>query len=238
MNISSLLTEAKRSAQPPLFPGESKRCYPAIEAAPRSHLPVLFFLSSSRDTSLDLIEMNSLLGVCQSCFLTSWSRKSGSAVTSLTVCRKEMKIFERSLWSLAPGGEPWSLLKPKQWQGKNVERTQGLGSGRGCPERLWSLLPWRYPKALWTQCWIMCSTGLCSSRKVGPDDLQWFLPASLILWFYDTQHCWQIFWLPCFIQFGFHFLFFTHFLQCCKRKLTWVKTHLALKFLLSMASDS
>lgn len=49
----SLLTayRGERAAQPPPFPAESKRCYPAIEAAPRSHLPVFFSLLLQRHLS-------------------------------------------------------------------------------------------------------------------------------------------------------------------------------------------
>lgn len=49
----SLLTAytGKRAAQPAPFSGESKRCYPAIEAAPCSHPSVLFSLLLQRHLS-------------------------------------------------------------------------------------------------------------------------------------------------------------------------------------------
>ena len=57
---------------------------------------------------------------------------------------------------------------------------------KGCPERLWSLPPWRHSKAIWTWSWAPGSWWSCLSRRVGPDDLQGSLPNSAILWFCNS----------------------------------------------------
>ena len=41
-----------------------------------------------------------------------------------------------------------------------------LNTGTGCPKRLWSLCPWRYPKDAWTQSWATGSRWPCWSREL------------------------------------------------------------------------
>jgi len=57
-------------------------------------------------------------------------------------------------------------------------------NGTGCPERLWSLLLWRYSKAA---CTLSCAT--YRREPVLAGDWAWWsqssLPISVILWFYD-----------------------------------------------------
>jgi len=60
-------------------------------------------------------------------------------------------------------------------------------TGTGCPERLWSLLLWRYSKPTWTRSYAACSGWPCFSRGVGPDDPQRSLPTPNILWFCDHR---------------------------------------------------
>lgn len=61
-----------------------------------------------------------------------------------------------------------------------------LNTSRGYPQRLWSLQPLRYSKAVRTWSWVTISSWPCLSRRVGPDGLQRSLPASTILWFWDS----------------------------------------------------
>ena len=57
-------------------------------------------------------------------------------------------------------------------------RTSSLWGWRstGCPERLWSLLLWRYSKPTWTWSCAAWSRWPCFGRGVGLDDLQRSLP--------------------------------------------------------------
>lgn len=56
-------------------------------------------------------------------------------------------------------------------------------------------------KGIWTWCWASCSKWPFLTREVGPDDLQWSLQASCILWFCEKNR--QI--LTCFPL--FHLLY-------------------------------
>lgn len=51
------------------------------------------------------------------------------------------------------------------------------------PWRMWSLPPWKYPKAIWTQSSVTCSRWSCLSKKAGPDNFQRSFPTSASLWF-------------------------------------------------------
>lgn len=72
------------------------------------------------------------------------------------------------------------------WEDKSLLWGWQITEG-GCPERLWSLLPWRYSKAVQTQSWVMCLTWSCLSREFRLDDIKKFLPTSTILWFPSTK---------------------------------------------------
>lgn len=37
-------------------------------------------------------------------------------------------------------------------------------TGKGCPQRLWSLHPWAYSKPSWTQSWTTCCSWSCSEQ--------------------------------------------------------------------------
>lgn len=49
---------------------------------------------------------------------------------------------------------------------------EGVNTGTGYPENLWSFFPWRYSKAIWIKSLVMCSRELCLSREIWLDDLQ------------------------------------------------------------------
>ena len=75
------------------------------------------------------------------------------------------------------GGSPWT-------SGNTFSLWGWPSIGTGCPERLWSLCPWRYSEVVCTWSWATGSRWLCLSRGIGPDDLWRPLPTStvLILW--------------------------------------------------------
>lgn len=50
-----------------------------------------------------------------------------------------------------------------------------------CPERLWSLYPWRYSKSIWMWPQATCLADLAMSSKVGPEYLHRPLPRSVVL---------------------------------------------------------
>ena len=59
-----------------------------------------------------------------------------------------------------------------------------LRNGTGCSERLWSVHPWRYSKAVWTQFWATGSrVALLEQGVLDQMTLQKSLPTSTILWF-------------------------------------------------------
>ena len=75
------------------------------------------------------------------------------------------------------------------WTSGSTSLLRGwLSPGTGCPERLWSLSPWRYWKAVWTWSWATGSRQPCSIWEAGADDLQRAFPTSVILWYNDTLH--------------------------------------------------
>ena len=69
------------------------------------------------------------------------------------------------------------------------------------PERLWSLLLWRYSNPAWMRSCAACSGWTCFGRGVGLDDLQRSLPTPTILWFFVSvwfedwfsgMWCWRL----------------------------------------------
>lgn len=65
----------------------------------------------------------------------------------------------------------------------------GLYQFTGCPERLGSLILWRYSKPTWVKSCTTWSRWTCSSRAVWLGGLQRSLPTPAILWFCDlAQH--------------------------------------------------
>ena len=56
----------------------------------------------------------------------------------------------------------------------------------GCPEKLWSLHPWRYSNSDWTWPWATCCSWPCFEQGGTPDDFLRCLPTSAILWFTDS----------------------------------------------------
>lgn len=61
--------------------------------------------------------------------------------------------------------------------------SQSMSTGTGIPERLWSLLPWRYSKPIWMWSYATCSRWICFSRGAGLGDFKKSFPISTILWF-------------------------------------------------------
>lgn len=56
-------------------------------------------------------------------------------------------------------------------------------SGKGCPERWWSLHPCKYAKVVWTWSWRTWSKCFFLSMGFGLDDFQRSLKTSALLWF-------------------------------------------------------
>jgi len=78
-----------------------------------------------------------------------------------------MKPKHRSLWASGSTSLLW------EWS-----RT-----GRDCPDRLWSLHPWRWPKDNRHGPEPLLVVGCALSRGFRPDDIKKSLPISMILWF-------------------------------------------------------
>ena len=57
--------------------------------------------------------------------------------------------------------------------------------GTGCPERLWSLHPWRQSKCSWALSLATCSHRPCLSRRIEVASLQRCFLVSVILRFHD-----------------------------------------------------
>lgn len=66
------------------------------------------------------------------------------------------------------------------WIWKITLLCRWLSLWTGFPERLCSLLLWRYWKNIWTKCWVTC---ILPDQGGWVDSLQWFLPTLHILWF-------------------------------------------------------
>jgi len=72
------------------------------------------------------------------------------------------------------------------WASGNIfSLSRWLSTGTGCPGRWWSLHPWRYSQAVWTQSW---ANPLMSS-SVGLHTYERSPPTSNILWFWDSVKC-------------------------------------------------
>ena len=76
-------------------------------------------------------------------------------------------------------GTNWSSI----WTRGRTSSLWGWHStGTGCPERLWSLLLWRYSRLTWRRSCAACCRWTSFGRGVGPDAL----PTPTILWFCDS----------------------------------------------------
>jgi len=78
-------------------------------------------------------------------------------------------------------GTHWNIGGPVWTSGNTFSLWGWPSTATGCPERWWSLHPWRYAKAIWTCSWAAGSTWPCLSKGVWPDALQRTLPASTLL---------------------------------------------------------
>ena len=85
----------------------------------------------------------------------------------------------------------WSIGSSSWTWGRTSSLWGWRSTGTGGPERLWSLLLWRYSRPAWMWSCAACSRWPCFGRGVGLDDPQSpFQPLpfcdSVILWFYDS----------------------------------------------------
>ena len=91
-------------------------------------------------------------------------------------------------WCLVTGqgATNWSIGSSSCTWGRISLLRGWRSTGTGCPERLWSLLLWRYSKpALTRSCAAYCRWP-CIGRGVGLGDPQRSPPTLTILWFCDA----------------------------------------------------
>ena len=93
-------------------------------------------------------------------------------------------------WCPATGqgamGTDWSSGSSVWTWGRTSSLWGWWSPGTGCPERLWSLLLWRYSRPAWTTSCAACCRWPCFSRAVGLDDPQRSLLTPNSLWFCDS----------------------------------------------------
>ena len=119
----------------------------------------------------------------------AWRREGSGGILSVYI-----NTWRESAKKTEPGCFQWCPVTGEEavgtnWNMRGFVLTSGNifllwgwpRTGTGCPERLWSLRPWRYSKTIWTQSWPISSRWPCLSRGVEPDDFQKSLPVSVIL---------------------------------------------------------
>jgi len=111
------------------------------------------------------------------------------------ISSKHINIWREGAETTEPGSFQWCpQAMGMNWNTARTVWTSGhtfllwgwLRTGAGFPERLWSLHPWRYSKAVWTRSGTTGSRWPCLSQGVGPDDLQRSLPTN---WSAVIQWC-------------------------------------------------
>ena len=100
-------------------------------------------------------------------------------------------------WCQATGqgamGTKWSTGSSIWTWGRTSSLWGWQSTGTGCPERLWSLLLWRYSKLAWTRSCSACCRWPFFGRGVGLDGPQKSFPTPNILWFCDMgSMAWNI----------------------------------------------
>ena len=113
----------------------------------------------------------------------------GAAYTlaSTAICKSSFFHFCKSpATGQGAMGTNWSIESSVWTWGRTSCLWGWWSTGTGCPERLWSLLLWRYSRPAWTRSCAACCRWPCFGRRVGLDDPQRSLPTPTILWFYDS----------------------------------------------------